>query len=222
MVEGVAGLVFGRLFDRFGIRVLLAVAFVSAPIALLVFLMGGLGAVLVGVALWGGGLGAQNVVLKAGIAGMVFVWAMLAVSFIDFDTRIIPDAISLPLLWLGILVNIPGTFTDLRSSVIGAAAGYLFLWSVYWLFRFATGKEGMGFGDFKLLAAIGAWTGWQMLPVAVFGSSLAGAVIGLALIGLGRLGRQVPIPFGPYLACAGIIALFWGPQIADYYLRQLG
>ncbi len=154
------------------------------------------------------------------LAGMVFMWAMIAISFIDFDTQLIPDAISLPLLWLGLLVNLGGTFTDLPSAVIGAAAGYLFLWLVYWVFKFATGKEGMGFGDFKLLAAIGAWTGWQMLPVAVFSSSFVGAVFGLAAIVLKQRGRQVPIPFGPYLACAGIMTLFWGHQIANAYLSR--
>lgn len=172
-----------------------------------------------------GGLGAAWCAVHfgpglAGLAAMVFVWAMIAVSYIDFDTQLLPDAISLPLLWLGLLVNIPGTFTDLRSSVIGAAAGYLFLWLVYWAFKLVTGKEGMGFGDFKLLAAIGAWTGWQLLPLAILVSSFAGAVVGMALILVAGRARHVPIPFGPYLACAGVVALFWGPQISQYYLRQ--
>jgi leader peptidase (prepilin peptidase)/N-methyltransferase len=157
----------------------------------------------------------------AGIAAMVFVWAMIAASFIDFDTQLLPDAISLPLLWLGLLVNIPGTFADLRSAVFGAVAGYLILWLVYWAFKLATGKEGMGFGDFKLLAAIGAWTGWAMLPFTILASSVFGALIGLTLILLAGRGRNVPIPFGPYLACAGVAALFWGPQISNYYLRQV-
>ena len=155
------------------------------------------------------------------LAATVFVWALLALTFIDLDTHLLPDSVTLPLLWLGLLVNIPGTFTDLRSAVIGAAAGYLILWSVYWAFKLATGKDGMGFGDFKLLAAIGAWTGWQMLPLVVLGSSMIGAVVGIALIALARQGRNVPIPFGPYLAGAGLVALFWGPQITGYYLRQI-
>jgi leader peptidase (prepilin peptidase)/N-methyltransferase len=157
----------------------------------------------------------------AGVGAMVLVWALIALTFIDFDTQLLPDSITLPLLWLGLLVNIPGTFVDLRSAVIGAAAGYLVLWSVYWAFRLATGKEGMGFGDFKLLAAIGAWTGWQMLPLVVLSSSMIGAVVGIALIVLARHGRNVPIPFGPYLAAAGVVALFWGPQLTEHYLRQL-
>jgi leader peptidase (prepilin peptidase)/N-methyltransferase len=152
---------------------------------------------------------------------MIFLWALLAASAIDFDTQLLPDSITLPLLWLGLLVNIPGTFVDLRSAVIGAAAGYLSLWSVYWLFRLATGKEGMGFGDFKLLAAIGAWCGWQMLPLVILMSSFIGAIVGVGLILLARHGRNVPIPFGPYLAGAGIVALFWGPQLTQYYLMRL-
>ena len=141
----------------------------------------------------------------AAFAAMVFLWCIIAASFIDFDTQLLPDSITLPLLWLGLLVNIPGTFTDLRSAVIGAAAGYLSLWSVYWLFKFATGKEGMGFGDFKLLAAIGAWTGWQTLLLVVLLSSFIGAVVGIGLMVLARHGRNIPIPFGPYLAAAGIV-----------------
>ena len=173
-----------------------------------------------------GGLGAAWCAARfgfglAGLGGMVFVWAMIAVSFIDFDTQLIPDAISLPLLWLGLLVNIAGTFADLSSAVIGAAAGYLSLWLVYWAFRFATGKEGMGFGDFKLLAAIGAWTGWAMLPLTILLSSFVGAVVGIALMVLAKHGRDVPIPFGPYLAAAGVIALLWGKPLTQTYLQLL-
>src|SRR6266581_522065 len=154
--------------------------------------------------------------LAAG-AAMVFLWCIITVSFIDFDTQVLPDSITLPLLWLGLLVNIPGTFTDLKSAVIGAAAGYLCLWSVYWLFKLATGKEGMGFGDFKLLAAIGAWCGWQVLPLTILLSSFIGAAVGIALMVFARHGRSVPIPFGPYLGAAGIVALFWGPQLTRQY-----
>ncbi len=156
----------------------------------------------------------------AAVAAMIFLWAVISASFIDFDSQLLPDSITLALLWTGLLVNLGGTFIDLRSAVIGAAAGYLSLWLVYWLFKFATGKEGMGFGDFKLLAAIGAWTGWQMLPLVILLSSFIGAIVGILLIVLARRGRSVPIPFGPYLAVAGVVALFWGPQITRAYLNQ--
>lgn len=157
----------------------------------------------------------------AGFAAMAFVAAMITLSAIDIDTQLLPDSITLPALWVGLLVNLPGTFVDLRTAVIGAMAGYLVLWSVYWVFKLVTRKEGMGFGDFKLLAAIGAWLGWKMLPLVVLASSFVGAVVGVALIALAKRGREVPIPFGPYLAAAGVIALFWGPPIVDYYTRQL-
>jgi leader peptidase (prepilin peptidase)/N-methyltransferase len=157
----------------------------------------------------------------AAFAAMLFAWCMVALTFIDVDTQLLPDSITLSLLWAGLLVNLGGTFVDLRSAVIGAAAGYLVLWSVYWVFRLATGKEGMGFGDFKLLAAIGAWLGWKMLPLVILASSLVGAVVGIVLIVLARRGREVPIPFGPYLAGAGLIALFWGRELVDRYLAQL-
>ncbi len=152
---------------------------------------------------------------------MVFVAAMIALALIDFDTQLLPDDITLPLLWLGLLLNLRGTFSDLPTAVIGATAGYLSLWSVYWLFKLATGKEGMGYGDFKLLAAIGAWLGWQALPLTILLSSLVGAVVGIVLIVLARHGRNVPIPFGPYLAAAGIIALFWGKELTRAYLGLL-
>jgi leader peptidase (prepilin peptidase) / N-methyltransferase len=156
----------------------------------------------------------------AAFGAMFFLWCIIAASFIDFDTQLLPDSITLPLLWLGLLLNAGGVFTDLRSAVIGAAAGYLALWSVYWLFKLATGKEGMGYGDFKLLAAIGAWCGWQMLPLAIIVSSVIGAAVGIALMLFARHGRNVPIPFGPYLGAAGIVALFWGPQLTRQYLSQ--
>jgi leader peptidase (prepilin peptidase)/N-methyltransferase len=157
----------------------------------------------------------------AALGAMLFLAAMIALSAIDIDTQLLPDSITLPLLWAGLLLNLPGTFVDLRSAVIGAAAGYLVLWSVYWLFKLATGKEGMGFGDFKLLAAIGGWRGGKRLPGEGLRWSVVGAVVGVALIVLARRGREVPIPFGPYLAAAGVIALFWGGSIVDYYSRQL-
>jgi len=149
---------------------------------------------------------------------LIFTWAMIALTFIDLDTFYLPDNITLPLLWAGLLFNTGGTFIDLRSAVIGAAAGYLALWSVFWAFKFATGKEGMGYGDFKLLAAIGAWLGWKMLPLVILLSSVVGAVVGIALIVFAKHAREKPIPFGPYLAVAGLIALFWGEQINRRYL----
>jgi leader peptidase (prepilin peptidase)/N-methyltransferase len=157
----------------------------------------------------------------AAFGAMLFTWCMIALAVIDIDTQLLPDSITLPLLWAGLLLNLRGTFVDLQSAVIGAVAGYLVLWTVYWAFRLATGKEGMGFGDFKLLAAIGAWLGWKMLPLVILASSFVGAVAGIGLMILARRGRDVPIPFGPYLAGAGLIALFWGKTIVDRYLAQL-
>src|SRR5450759_747882 len=158
----------------------------------------------------------------AAAGALLLVWALLALTAIDFDTQLLPDDITLPLLWAGLLFNLFGIFTNLPSAVLGAAIGYLALWSVYWLFKFATGKEGMGFGDFKLLAAIGAWTGWQMLLLVVLLSSFIGALVGVGLIVLARRGRNIPIPFGPYLAGGGLIALFWGQTLTHEYLQLLG
>jgi leader peptidase (prepilin peptidase) / N-methyltransferase len=157
----------------------------------------------------------------AAIGALLFTWAMIALTFIDLDTFYLPDSITLPLLWLGLLFNIVGTYTPLAGAVIGAAAGYLSLWSVYWIFKWATGKEGMGYGDFKLLAAIGAWLGWQMLPLTILLSSLVGAVIGIGLIVFAGRGRSVPIPFGPYLAIAGMIALLHGSALTHAWFGSL-
>ena len=158
----------------------------------------------------------------AGGAALLLTWAFIALTFIDFDHQLLPDDITLPFLWLGIAVNLFGLFTSLGSSVIGAMAGYLSLWAVYHLFRLLTRKEGMGYGDFKLLAVVGAWLGWQALPITILLSSLVGAVVGVALIVLRRQGRDVPIPFGPYLASAGWIALLWGHDITQAYLHWAG
>ncbi len=171
-----------------------------------------LSAALSGYAAWHFGFG------LAALGALFFLWTMIALAFIDLDTQLLPDDLTLPLLWGGLLFNLAGTYTDLSSAVIGAMAGYLALWSVYWLFKLLTDKEGMGYGDFKLLAAIGAWLGWQVLPLTILLSSLVGAAVGIALIVLARHGRNVPIPFGPYLAAAGVIALFWGEAITRHYL----
>ncbi|MBS1142052.1 MAG: type 4 prepilin peptidase 1, Aspartic peptidase family [Proteobacteria bacterium] len=156
------------------------------------------------------------------IGALLLLWALIALSAIDLDTQLLPDSITLPLLWLGLLFNLWSTFADLPSAVVGAIAGYLALWSVFWLFKLATGKEGMGYGDFKLLAALGAWLGWQMLPAIILLSSVVGAAVGITLIIVARHGRNIPIPFGPYLAAAGGIALFWGAQITNTYLGMIG
>jgi leader peptidase (prepilin peptidase)/N-methyltransferase len=156
-----------------------------------------------------------------GIAAVLFVWVMIALAFIDLDTQLLPDAITLPLLWLGLIFNLNGTFASLHDAVIGAIAGYLALWSVYWAFKLATGKEGMGYGDFKLLAAIGAWLGWQLLPITILLSSAVGALIGIGLIVFARHGRNIPIPFGPYLASAGVLALVFGDGLTGSYLQLL-
>jgi leader peptidase (prepilin peptidase) / N-methyltransferase len=172
--------------------------------------------VLSGVMVWHFGSG------WAGLAAMVFVCALVAMTFIDFDTQMLPDDLTLPLLWAGLLLNINGTFVPLQDAVIGAAAGYLALWSIYWLFKLATGKEGMGYGDFKLLAALGAWMGWTMLPAIILLSSVVGAVVGICLIVFARHGRHNPIPFGPYLAAAGLIALLCGKQLSGFTSGLLG
>jgi leader peptidase (prepilin peptidase) / N-methyltransferase len=153
----------------------------------------------------------------AALGALCFLWSLIALAFIDLDTQLLPDSITLPLLWAGLLFNLFGTFIDLESAVIGAVAGYLILWTVYWLFKLLTGKEGMGFGDFKLLAAIGAWLGWKLLPAVILLSAGVGAVIGIVLILLSRHGRGTPIPFGPYLALGGLVALIWGDTLTRIY-----
>ena len=155
------------------------------------------------------------------LGAFIFSASLLTLTFIDIDTYLLPDNITLPLVWAGLLFNIYGTFSGLAAAVIGACLGYLVLWSVYWLFKLTTGKEGMGYGDFKLLAAIGAWLGWPMLPLTILASSLVGAVVGITLIILRKQGRDTPIPFGPYLAGAGLIALFAGKELTAGYLSLL-
>jgi len=148
-------------------------------------------------------------------------WSLVALSFIDIDTKYLPDSITLPFLWFGIACNYFGVFTDLESSVSGAMAGYLSLWIVYQLFKLATGKEGMGHGDFKLLAMLGGWIGWQAIPVIIVLSSFVGATIGITQIAFQGAGRGTPIPFGPYLACAGWISLLWGKDLVTAYMRWI-
>ena len=157
----------------------------------------------------------------AGLSAMIFVWFLIAMTFIDADTQLLPDDLTLPLLWLGLIINLYSTHASLENAVIGAAVGYLSLWSIYWLFKLATGKEGMGYGDFKLLAALGAWMGWSMLPLIILLSSAVGATIGILMIVLGKLGKGKPIPFGPYLAIAGLVALVWGKTMTNQYLALL-
>ena len=157
----------------------------------------------------------------AAFGAIFFCSCLLALAAIDLDTQLLPDDITLPLLWAGLAINIGATFAPLAAAVIGAIAGYLSLWMVYWAFRLITGKDGMGYGDFKLLAAIGAWLGWQMLPLVILLSSVVGATVGVALIVFKRHGRDKPIPFGPYLAAAGAIALLWGGEIARRWLPLL-
>jgi leader peptidase (prepilin peptidase)/N-methyltransferase len=157
-----------------------------------------------------------------GLAALFFTWTLISLTMIDADHKLLPDQLTLPLLWLGILLNTAGTFASLEDAVWGAIAGYLSLWSVYWVFKLLTGKEGMGFGDFKLLAALGAWMGWQALPLIIILSSLVGAVVGIIILAISKQGRNTAIPFGPYLAAAGWIAFLWGEQITNSYLQIAG
>ncbi|MFM4923312.1 prepilin peptidase [Aeromonas dhakensis] len=152
------------------------------------------------------------------LAALLLTWVLVALTFIDLDKMLLPDQLTLPLLWGGLLFNLAGGFAPLADAVIGAMAGYLVLWSLYWAFKLLTGKEGMGYGDFKLLAALGAWLGWQALPIVLLLSSLVGAIIGISLILLRNHHQGKPIPFGPYLAIAGWIALLWGDTITRWYL----
>ena len=170
-----------------------------------------LGGVLAACAVWHFGATPQ------GVAACGLLWSLLALTMIDFDTQLLPDGITLPLLWAGLIVNLWNTFAPLQDAVIGAVAGYLSLWTVYWAFKLIRGKEGMGYGDFKLLAALGAWLGWQVLPVIVLLSSVVGAAIGMTLIVFKGRDHSVPMAFGPFLAIAGAIALFFGPTLVKTF-----
>jgi leader peptidase (prepilin peptidase)/N-methyltransferase len=152
---------------------------------------------------------------------IVYLWALITLTIIDADTTLLPDDITLPLLWLGLLVNTGGLYTDVVSATLGAVGGYLILWSVYWAFKLLTGKDGMGYGDFKLLAAIGAWLGWQMLPLVILLSAAVGTVVGIAGIIVKGRDKGAKLPFGPYLAAAGLIAMVWGPQLNAWYLGRI-
>ncbi len=174
------------------------------------------GALLAALTAWRFGCGWQTA------AALLLTWALLALSVIDLQRQLLPDCITLPLLWLGLGLALGGIFTDLPASVLGAMAGYLSLWSVYWVFRLLTGKEGMGAGDFKLLAMLGAWQGWQSLPAIVILAAGSGSIVGGALILLRRRDHNIPIPFGPFLAAAGWVTLLWGPALQQAYLRWLG
>jgi leader peptidase (prepilin peptidase)/N-methyltransferase len=151
------------------------------------------------------------------LGALLLTWALIALTMIDIDHMLLPDDITLPLLWLGLIFNMSGTFVPLQDAVIGAMAGYLSLWAVYWLFKLSTGKEGMGYGDFKLLAALGAWLGWKLLPVIILLSSVVGIALGALMLFLQKRGKDVPIPFGPYLAIAGWLAMLWGTQLMAWY-----
>ncbi len=153
---------------------------------------------------------------------LLLTWSLIPLTMIDIDHQLLPDNITLPFLWIGLGLNLFGIYTDLSSAVIGAMAGYLVLWAVYWGFKLLTGKEGMGYGDFKLLALLGAWMGWQHLPAIILLSSLVGAVIGIGMIVIHGRDRSIPIPFGPYLAIAGLIAFYWGDELTNTYLRMSG
>ncbi|MBW0146851.1 prepilin peptidase [Marinobacter arenosus] len=159
---------------------------------------------------------------EAALWALLLTWSLVALTVIDFDTQLLPDNITLPLMWLGLVLNYFGVLTDFTSAFWGAVAGYLSLWSVYWLFKLVTGKEGMGHGDFKLLAALGAWLGWQLLPAVILLSSVVGAVVGISLMVFRKHGREVPIPFGPYLAAAGLLCLWFGADIQRFWFGFLG
>ncbi len=153
----------------------------------------------------------------AALLGIVVTWFLVAMSMIDIDHQLLPDSMTLPLMWIGLLAALIPVFADLPAAVIGAAAGYMTLWSIYQLFKLITGKEGMGYGDFKLLAALGALLGWQSLPVIILLSSLVGAIVGLTIIAVTRRDKNIPIPFGPYLAAAGWLAMLWGDELSNWY-----
>jgi leader peptidase (prepilin peptidase) / N-methyltransferase len=153
----------------------------------------------------------------AGLGALILTWTLVALTCIDIDTQLLPDDITLPLLWVGLLFNLFGVFAPLKDAVIGAMLGYMMLWSIYWAFKLITGKEGMGYGDFKLLGALGAWFGWQKIPAIILLSSAVGAVIGIGLMIAAKRGKEVPIPFGPYLAGAGFLTLYFSQHLGHLF-----
>ena len=169
--------------------------------------------VLSGLTAWQFGFGIET------LSALALIWMLVALTGIDIDSQLLPDSITLPLLWLGLAVNLFAVWTPLSSAVIGAMLGYGSLWSVYWLFKLVTGKEGMGYGDFKLLGALGAWFGWQAVPLMILLSSFVGATLGIAILLSKRQGRDTPMPFGPYLAGAGLLTLFFGDTLITEYLQ---
>jgi leader peptidase (prepilin peptidase)/N-methyltransferase len=156
------------------------------------------------------------------LAALIFTWALISLTIIDIEHQLLPDDITLAMLWLGLLVNIPHLFVSINDAIIGVIVGYLFLWSIYWIFKLITHKEGMGYGDFKLLAMLGAWLGWQALPKIILISSMVGAIVGVTLIVLKRHSREKPLPFGPFLAMAGWISLIWGDKLSRLYFSMFG
>jgi leader peptidase (prepilin peptidase)/N-methyltransferase len=164
---------------------------------------------------WHFGFGAQAA------SALVLIWMLVALTGIDIDTQLLPDTITLPLLWIGLGVNLFDIWTPLSSAVLGAMLGYGSLWSVYWLFKLVTGKEGMGYGDFKLLAALGAWFGWQAIPMMILLSSFVGAALGIAILVAKQQGRDTPMPFGPYLVGAGLLTLFFGDSLLNQYMAMV-
>lgn len=187
----------------------------KSPISIRYFLIELCTAILSGVAVWYFGL-----TLK-GFAALLFIYILIALTFIDLDVQLLPDDLTLSLLWLGLLVNLKNVFSFPSSAIIGAAVGYLSLWGVYWIFKLTTGKEGMGYGDFKLLAALGAWFGWQALPSLILISAFAGTLVGITLILFYKHKRDIPIPFGPYLALAGLTMLFFKNNLPPLLLLPL-
>ena len=170
---------------------------------------------LTGLAAWQFGCGPEA------LSAFILIWILIALTGIDIDTQLLPDSMTLALLWIGLAVNLFDTWTSLPSAVMGAMFGYASLWSVYWIFKLVTGKEGMGYGDFKLLGALGAWFGWQTVPVIILLSSFAGALLGISILLLRRLERDTPMPFGPYLAGAGLVILFFGETLMTEYLQRV-
>ena len=170
---------------------------------------------LTGLAAWQFGFGPEA------LSAFILIWILIALTGIDIDTQLLPDSMTIALLWIGLAVNLFDTWTSLPSAVMGAMLGYGSLWSVYWAFKLVTGKEGMGYGDFKLLGALGAWFGWQTVPLIILLSSFAGALLGISILLLRRLERDTPMPFGPYLAGAGLVILFFGETLMTEYLQRV-